>query len=182
MNKRFSFFSIHENAAMWIPIRLLISISIISFIAALVVFGSQISTETIQQDRFNTQLENLKHSLTSLYAHGDCRLLYQPVNSPGSTRIFQLEVPPSISSVFIGKKSLESDQLCSSIRYQTKTETELIWLNSEIKLIAGKYQKDQFIPDQNNTGFSFHQGMNCIVAELVCNQTQQFILIYPCTH
>jgi type II secretory pathway pseudopilin PulG len=179
MKKSKTFLLTNEYASMWIPIRLLISISIISFFTALIVFGSQIATETVQQDRFITQLNDIKQSLTSLYAHGDCREINQPIQQTGSTRILHFEIPDFISSAYIGKKPFESDELMSSIRYQTNAEIEMIWLPSEIQLIAGRYQNDQYIPNQNNTGLTLHQGKNCITAELVCNQTQQFILLYP---
>ena len=180
MNKKTTKFLLtNEYASMWIPIRLLISISIISFFTALIVFGSQIATEPVQKDRFTTQLNDIKKPLTSLYAHGDCRELNQPIQQTGSTRILRFDIPEIVSNVYIGKKPFESDELISSIRYQTNAELEMIWFPSEIQLIAGTYQNDCVIPNQNNTGLALHQGKNCIAAELVCNQTQQFILLYP---
>ncbi|MBS3749146.1 MAG: hypothetical protein KGY67_05545 [Candidatus Thermoplasmatota archaeon] len=175
--KPYRFFN-DQNAAMWIPIRLLISITIISFFTGLVVFGSQIATDTIHQDQFTNQLLDFKQSIESLYHHGECRNLNQPTDQSGSTRMFQFIVPHTISSVYIGKKPAESSEFMSSIRYQTKTETTLIWINSEIQLITGVNKDDQFYPHQNQTGLSLTPGSYSITVELVCNETDQFILIY----
>lgn len=177
--KPYRFFK-DKNAAMWIPIRLLISITIISFFTVLVVLGSQIATDTIHQDQFTNQLLDFKQSIESLYHHGECRNLNQPTDQSGSTRMFQLIVPDTFSSAYIGRKPAESSEFMSSIRYQTKTETTMIWINSEIQLITGVHKDDQFFLHQNQTGLSLSPGSYAITAELVCNETNQFILIYHC--
>ena len=174
-------FFINQYASMWIPIRLLISIAIISFFTGLVVIGSQIATDTIQKDQFTNQLTDFKQSIESLYQHGESRSINDPSTHPGSKRIFQITIPKTIPFVFIGKKAEESSELMSSIRFQTEKKTNMIWINAEIPLIQGIYKNDQFHPQKNQTGLELSPGSYCITAELVCDSTTQFILLYHCT-
>ena len=55
------------EANIWIPALLLISISIIAFFTFLVVIGTQIGNEIIQQNNFHKDIIEIKQSLESLY-------------------------------------------------------------------------------------------------------------------
>lgn len=174
-----SWFIDHNYAAMWIPIRLLISIAIITFFIGLVVIGSQLATETIQQNTLKTRLSEIKHGMETLYQHGDSRNLGEFSDTTGSKRVFSLTVPDCVSSVYFGKKRSEINDLKSSIRYFAQRETEIVWLDSEIQLVSGKKINNLWQRNENNTGFQMKSGTYSFTAELVCNNTMQFILIYP---
>ena len=174
-------FFINQHASMWIPIRLLISIAIISFFTGLVVIGSQIATDTIQKDQFTNQLTDFKQSIESLYQHGESRSINHPSTHPASKRIFQITIPDTIPFVFIGKKAEESSDLMSSIRYKIDGKTNVIWINADIHIIQGICKNDQFLPQKNQIGLELKPGSYCITAELVCDSTTQFILLYHCT-
>lgn len=178
MENKLSHFFRNNNATMWIPIRLLISIAIISFFTGLIVLGSHLTTETVQYNQLNNDLNQIKLSLESLYRYGDCRSLFDPMTTSGSTRVFKLEIPPSISSVYFGKKQNESDALSSSIRMKSTKGVNTIWLDPDIQLISGLNQKDSWNLNSSNKGLSLKPGLNRFTAELVCSNEKQFILLY----
>lgn len=175
----FSRFIVNTYATLQIPIRLLISIAIITFFIGLVVIGSQLATETIQQNTLKTRLFEIKQEIETLYQHGNSRNLDDPTASVGSKRVFSLTIPDCVSSVFFGKKSTDANGLKSSIRYVANQQTEIVWLNSEIQLLSGRKITDAWYPNQNDTGLQLQKGTYSFTAELVCNNSMHFVLIYP---
>ncbi len=171
-------FQKNTTAAMWIPIRLLISIVIISFITGLIVIGSQLTTQTVEHNELKNKLVEIRLSLESLYQYGECRSLLKSLNIAGSTRVFELQIPDTISSVHFGKKHGESNGLSSSIRYESKEGIHTIWLDSDIQLVSAIEFKNTWQPNEFHDGFTLQSGINHFTAELVCNARNQFILLY----
>lgn len=180
MAKRTKSYWFYQNtfASIWIPIRLIISVAIISFFTCLVVIGSQIATETVSFNEFTNDINEIKQSLESLYRHGDCRDLFDAESPPGSKRVFELKVPLSISSVHFGKKQSEITELSSSIRYRSTKRLITIWVHPDIQLVSGVRKKDTWQPNENKVGLSITQGRYYLTAELVSTNSQQFILLY----
>jgi hypothetical protein len=163
---------------MWIPIRLLISIVIISFIIALAVYGSQLATKNIQENDLQSKLLKISQSIETLYHHGNCRKITEPMNISGSKRVFSLAIPKHIISVCFGKKSFESFDFSNCIRYQKLHTDQMLWIDSEIQLIAGVLLNDSWRPNKENKGLLLNDGKHQFTAELVCNDSSKFILLY----
>lgn len=163
---------------MWIPIRLLISIAIITFFTGLIVIGSQLVTETVQRNDLKNDLMEIKQTLESLYYNGDSRILFDTMSAPGSTRVFNLEVPQTITSIYFGKKQSDPSELSSSIRFQSEQGETLIWMNDNIELISGVLNDNMWQPNDENRGLSLSSGNYQIIAELVSDNSHQFVLLY----
>lgn len=172
------FFESNTLAAMWIPIRLLISVAIISCFTAMVIIGSQQVSITREQNRFTQEINSIKQSLETLYRHGSCRNIHDILDTPGSKRVFTLYVPRSISSVYFGRTLLESEEYASTIRYGFSQTSKILWMNAKICVYSAEYSENQWQPEKNHTGFQLSSGHNQFTAELVCNNTNQFILLY----
>lgn len=168
----------NDDAALWIPIRLLISITIISFFTALVLFGSQQATESIALDTFKTEILDLKQSLETLYQHGTSRDLSDFTDNPGSKRVYTLNIPDIITRVDFGRTHQQSMEYTSSITYQKKNQGMTLYLSSEIRLIQGIFLHDSWQPDPDNIGLRYGSGSIVFTAELVHNSTGRFILLY----
>jgi hypothetical protein len=171
-------FTENIEATIWIPVRLLISISIIAFFTFLVVIGTQIGTENIQQNNFHNSMIEVKQSLESLYRHGDSRNLLDPINNPGSKRVYSITIPETINYVGFGRKNKDPDLLVSCIQYLSVKGSTFLWLDTSIELISGVKQNDVWYPNQNNTGFFLSSGSYYLIAELVSDNSHQFILMY----
>ena len=168
----------NTQATMWIPIRLLISIAVITFFTGLIVIGSQLLTETVQRNGLKNDLREIKQTLESLYYNGDSRILFDTMSAPGSTRVFNLEVPQTITSIYFGKKQSDPSELSSSIRFQSEQGERLIWMNDDIELISGVLKDDMWYPNDESRGLSLCSGNYQIIAELVSDNSHQFVLLY----
>ena len=168
----------NNHASFWLPIRLLISIAIISFFTVLLVIGSQNATNTIINNDVLNEIQQIKQSLESLYYHGDCRNLHNLKSFSGSKRVFSIEIPYSIQEVYFGKKENESNEMSSSIRFQLSEKTKIIWLPKDIKLVLAEKVGQHWYPKDDEIGLSLKNGYYDVTAELVCNNSDQFILLY----
>ncbi len=167
-----------DKATIWIPVRLLISISIIAFFTFLIVIGTQIATNTIQHNNFYNNLTEIKESLESLYRHGDSRNIIDPMSAPGSKRVFSLTIPDTISYVGFGRQKNDSQLLASCIQYDSSKGVTCLWLDTDIELILGVKQNGIWSPNEDNNGFILSSGSYQLVAELVSDNSNQFILMY----
>ena len=171
-------FIVNDKATIWIPVRLLIGISIIAFFTFLLFIGTQIATNTIQQNNFYNNLMEIKESLESLYRHGDSRNIINPMSAPGSKRVFSLAIPDAITYVGFGRKENDSLLLASCIHFDSAQGVTCLWLDTDIELILGVKQNGKWYPNQNKTGFFLSSGSYQLIAELVSDNSNQFILLY----
>lgn len=178
LNKKNHVFTANNQAAMWIPVRLLISIAMISCFTTLVIIGSNHVRIVRDQDVFSQEISSIKQSLETLYRHGNCRNMNSVSDTPGSKQVFTLNVPETISMIYFGRKPAESKEYVSTIRYLSDQTTNMLFMSSDIQVISAEYREHRWQPNKNHTGFHLRSGKNQFTAELVCDNSDQFIILY----
>jgi hypothetical protein len=178
INEKNHLFAGNNQAAMWIPVRLLISIAIISCFTTLAIIGSNHVRVVRDQDVFSQEISSIKQSLETLYRHGNCRNINSVLNTPGSKQVFTLIIPETISMMYFGRKPTESKEYASTIRYVSDQTTNMLFMSCDIHVISAEYREHCWLPNKNYTGFHLSSGKNQFTAELVCDDSDQFIILY----
>jgi hypothetical protein len=175
------------TASEMIPIRLLMSITIISAIMLLAFVGFQRIDTTTEMQRFEDELVVLRSELSLLCKTGESRDVRNPGAPSGSTRVFSFHIPSSLSTLSFGSypwvsssmDQYESD-ISSGIFYQnTLGETKALWCDSSIIFRKGIYQDSRWITSDETPYFTFSDSATLTVTfEKVYDTASTVIIIY----
>jgi len=174
------------TAAEFIPIRLLISITVIAVITFLVFTGFTSIQSTGELESFRNELKMMRSEIALLYATGEQRELEDPFASSGTKRIFTVHIPRSVIRLSFGSygPSYEltvTDESASSGIFFTMQDgsQEVVWCDDSVDFRAGISVDDRFVTDGSRPCFSFRKDCEMNVTfELVSQNDQKFILIY----
>lgn len=174
-------------ASEMIPIRLLMSITIIAAIILLAFVGFQKVETTNEMQRFEDELVVLRSELCLLCETGESRDIRDPYAPSGSTRVFSVHIPSSLSTLSFGSypwasssiDQYESD-ISSGIFYQTtQGETKALWCDSSIIFRKGVYQDSRWMVSNETPYFTFSESATLTVTfEQIYDTDSTVIIIY----
>ncbi|OYT29316.1 hypothetical protein B6U98_02510 [Thermoplasmatales archaeon ex4572_165] len=168
-----------------IPIRLIISISVIGFISFLVVQGLTMSYHVINEDEFSQSLTRLQKNVETIVNIGHPRDVSDVFSLKGTTHVHSLYVPSEIMSVSFGSDiNVNSSELkiknLSKIVYSSMNAGDhVLWCDNSCQFIRGIFNDGRWLPSWNDSRFTIkEQGQYMITFELVTDGSSLFILVY----
>ncbi len=183
-----SMIRIDTAAAEMIPIRLLLSVAIISVITFLTFAGFQQIQSAGEIDSFEKDLLMLKVELSTLYATGAPRDLRDPFAPAGTSRVFSIYIPSTVTVVRFGSYIFDDplrpgydEKSTSGIFYKTVSGSEqVIWCDPLIHFLKGTLQDSRWISSDDPIIFYMSGGGRLDVTyELVLYDDDVFVLICP---
>lgn len=178
-----------NNAIDHLPIRLIMSISILSCIALMIVVGMNTVHLTMEEDTMHQQLLKLKSKLELLSQSTSAREIFASSQQPSSKLTTTITLPTSIHLLQFYDSSIESDehQFMQSknheiaLIYQIQGRSQqYIWLESNVPVIQAIKQNDSWNPNLSEPLVTLTQpGTYKITFELVRYYDNYIILLYP---
>jgi hypothetical protein len=179
---------IDTAAAEMIPIRLLLSVAIISVISFLTFAGFQQIQSAGEIDSFEKDLLMLKVELSTLYATGAPRDLRDPFAPVGTSRIFSFYIPSTVTVLRFGSNQFADplklgydEKSTSGIFYEMISGSEqVIWCDTLIHFLKGTLQDSRWISSDDPIIFYMSGGGRLDATfELVLYDDDVCVLIYP---
>jgi hypothetical protein len=179
-----------DVAAEHLPIRLIISISVMVAIAFLIAFGYQNSMVKIDEDHLNNQCLTLMTKLDLLVRGGTPRALGEPNAMSGTTRTFSFILPASLEFLALGVDPDPCDEgklitgltengsvICYKIEGSTK---QVLWFpDKDIKFREGNFAGSRWMIHSDGQGFILcYPGKTKLTFELVETNNQRYVLIH----
>jgi len=168
-----------------IPIRLIISISVIGVISFLVVQGLTMSYHVINEGEFSQSLTTLQKNVETIVNIGHPRDVSDVFSLKGTTHVHSLYVPSEIMSVSFGSDiNVNSSELdmgnLSKIQYSSlNTGDHVLWCDSSCQFIKGIFNDGRWLPSWNDSRFTIKEQGQCMITfELVTDGSSLFILVY----
>ena len=173
------------SASEMIPIRLLISISIISMISFFVVNGVILSNHIHNEGCFEKTLKQIGQNIELLVMTGSPRNVMDGGSPGGTKQVHSLTIPSEISEISFGING-DTDEVWFSKQkssglyyYSQQTGDNIIWIDDSCLFVKGVYSDDRWIPCWNNSIFSIHQKGKCMITfELISVEDQLYVLVY----
>lgn len=171
-----------------IPIRLIISISVIAAISIMFSIGFFSFGVTFSENDVDSQINYLLSNLDTMTASGFARDIYEPDCSDGTKRIISFDLPENVMYLSFGcdpdvdnNGILESDLMNEGnvIFYRVSNgNKKVFWLDSEIRFREGKLEDGKWVINSPDQGFIIKNGgKTSIVFELVERFNEKYVLI-----
>jgi len=179
-----------EFASEMIPIRLLISIVVISAIAVMVTIGYNNLNVIFAENSIENECRSLESDLYTMISSGVARDLDEIDASEGTKRIHTFSLPNNIIYLSFGvdpdpknNEIFETGLTCngSTIFYKVQCGSKhVMWLSEEsYRFREGKYAGDKWIVNGDGQGFIIqNSGKTSLTFELVKQNNDTFILIH----
>ncbi len=182
-------FKINCFAADFIPVRLIVSIAIISAISVLFAFGFFNSKIYISESKIEHGIDVVQSNIFSMIASGISRDIYELDSTNGTKRKVTLDIPENVIFLGFGFDPDEDNngfykagltEKGSVIYYKIEgSSKKVVWLDRNIKFREGIYRNNRWVINNPDQGFAiFSPGKITIVFELVERFNEQYVLIH----
>ena len=179
----------NNHAAEFLPIRLIVSMIIISVITFLFISGFFRVSKEVVDNQLRQDLFHLETKLQLLVESGYPRDMENPLMN-GSVRSFNFDLPDYVQFLSFGgdptmlTEELESniaDEMMSSIVYQCEDQTKrTVWLDSRIRFIKGERINDEWMIQSIPHMFVCrNSGKFDLLFELIEKNDNIYVMIYP---
>lgn len=177
------------DAAELIPIRLIMSVTIIGVVSVLFTSGIITLENQTSNHQLDQQINDFEASVQVLMQQGSARDINDPLSSNGSKRTFVFYLPNNIEFLsFGGDPSIQkqdnetlSNPLIMGIFYQFKGKTrQVVWLESSYGMLRGHYENNRWIPTKIPDPLILNSpGTATLNVELIKMNDLLYLLLYP---
>ena len=175
-------------AADMIPIRLIISISVVAAIVLIFSIGFINLRVNLAQSSIENDINFIESNLLNVIASGVARDVDEVDASDGTKRLISLSLPDNILFLSFGlDPDIDNDGVLNSglfedganIFYQVQGGSKkVIWFDSEFRFREGNYSKNKWTLNSPEQGYIISSpGKYSIVFELVERFNEKYILI-----
>ena len=168
-----------------IPMRLIISITVIGVISFFVIQGLTMSYHIINEDGFTQTLTTLQKNIETMINIGHPRDISNIFSPKGTTQMHSLQIPSEIVLVLFGSNKInpsnELDLTNSSVIFYSSQHTgeHVLWCDSSCYFIKGRYNDSRWVPSWNNSVFIINQQGECMITfELITDGSLLYVLVY----
>ena len=178
---------VDDAASEMIPMRLVISIAVISFMVA---FGYNSFSVILAENQVENECDMLESKLYTMISSGVYRDVDEANTSDGTKRTHTFDFPDNLMFLAFGVDpdpdndgNFDTGLTCngSVIFYRiTGSNKQVIWLPEEdFKFREGKYVNNKWIINKDEQGFVFSSGgKTTLTFELVEKNHEKYILIH----
>jgi len=177
-----------NNAADMIPIRLIISITLVAAIIAILAIGYNSLRIVLSENQVEKDCKALESKFYTMIASGVTRDVNEINAAEGTKRAYTFNLPENIIFLSFG---VDPDQDNNGILETGLTSNgavifykinggskKVIWLNSDFKFREGYYDGSKWVINNNGEGFIIkNPGEIKLNFEYVKRNTEEFILI-----
>jgi len=179
---------LNSYAADMIPIRLIVSIAIISAIMVMFAFAYTNLRINLSEGSIESDLEYLESSLLNVIASGVTRDVDEVDASDGTKRLISFDVPDNVIYISFGvDPDINNNQVLKSGLFESGNNIfyrvsggskKVIWLDSEYKFREGIFSNDKWTINNPSQGYIIRSpGKYDIVFEFVERFNEKYILI-----
>jgi len=171
-----------------IPVRLLVSISLIGVITSLTIFGVIYLQTTLAEDRLTEEMLQLKSKLELLAQSPSARVIDDASDHSQSAMTFDLTIPSCIDSLqffeIIDKSNENATRdtqfIKPALSYQVQGKNrQTIWFNHNLLIIHGVLRNESYTPDVHEPYVVLTKpGTYQLTFELVEQNETRYILFY----
>ncbi len=179
---------LNEIATDMIPIRLIISITVIVAISILFSFGFFSFAVTVSENDVGSQINYLLSNTDTMIASGFARDIYEPDCSDGTKRSISFNLPDNIMYLSFGcDPDIDNNGILESnlmeegnvIFYRVSNgNKKVFWLDSEVRFREGEIKDGKWLINSPDQGFIIrNRGKTTVVFELVERFNEKYVLI-----
>ncbi len=176
-----------KRGATFIPVRIVISITLAAAIVAIAYVGLHNAFKEKEESSVKKQCEELVAMLASMVKSGDARDVENPFAHDGDTRKYNFTFPSSLAYIGFGvdpdpdndgvlESGLTGEGNCIFYMIEGKNK-QVMWLDESIKFREGKYEDGRWIIREPEGYIMDGGGEVTLIFELVEKRGDKYILI-----